>query len=105
MQNMSKSLISFPFIMHKLFTILESHYIIISCLKKLERPASQCLVHLKSQAIVLQFETFTQIFLRVIGDYTSYTGNRSSIETRQIGHLLHFSQQVLRRKLEEKEHD
>ena len=47
MQNMSKSLISFPFIMHKLFTILEWHFTTISCSEKPEWPASQCLLHLK----------------------------------------------------------
>jgi len=30
--------------------------------------------------------------------YTSYTGIRSSIRTRQIGHFLHFSQHVLKTK-------
>ena len=29
-------------------------------------------------------------------NYTSYTGNRSCIGTRQIGHFLHLSQQVLK---------
>lgn len=33
--------------------------------------------------------------------YTSNTGKRSSIETRQIGHFLHFSQQELHRITEE----
>lgn len=31
--------------------------------------------------------------------YTSYTGRRSSMYTRQMGHFLHFSQQVLGRKV------
>ena len=37
-----------------------------------------------------------QIESMTVFNYTSDTGNRSSMETRQIGHLLHFSQHVLK---------
>lgn len=56
---MSKPLISFHKCNQMLFTILGCDYTPVSCSKKPKWPASQCLLHQKSQAIL---ENFTWIF-------------------------------------------